>query len=201
MGKKYEVKPFSGPPEETLDFSTVENLVGKFSPLRDPHDEVSESDIRHWCEVTQDTNPLYRDTEYARNSEYGGMIAPPTMVQTWSLGSMRTALNQFVDEKLAFPEDPNNQLTEKVVGAGYIGVMATAQEQTFQAPIKPGDTIYYKIGIGQVSDHDHFTRQGVGRYYTIVYTFENQNGEQVCFETFRVLVYKPPISTRKLYEG
>jgi acyl dehydratase len=201
MSKKYEVKPFSGPPEETLDFSTVENLVGKFSPLRDPHDEVSESDIRHWCEVTQDTNPLYRDTEYARNSEYGGMIAPPTMVQTWSLGSMRTALNQFVDEKLAFPEDPNNQLTEKVVGAGYIGVMATAQEQTFQAPIKPGDTIYYKIGIGQVSDHDHYTRQGVGRYYTIVYTFENQNGEQVCFETFRVLVYKPPISTRKLYEG
>ncbi len=201
MGKKYAVKPFNSPPEEAMDYSTVKDLVGQFSPKRDPHDEVSESDIRHWCEVMQDPNPLYYDSEYAKNSEYGGMIAPPAMVQTWSLGSMRAALNQFVLEKLAFPEDPNNQLTEKVVSSGLTGVMATAQEQTYKTPIKPGDTIYYKIGIGQISDYDHFTRQGVGRYYTIVYTFENQDGEEVCFETFRVLVYKPPMSTRRLYKG
>ncbi len=201
MGKKYEVKPFNSPLEESLDYSLVADLVGKFSPQRDPHDEVSESDIRHWCEVMHDANPLYRDTEYARNSEYGGMIAPPAMVQAWSLGSMKTALNQFVEEKLAFPDDPNNRLTEQVVKAGYTGVMATAQVQTYKAPIKPGDTIYFKLGVSQISEYDHFTRQGVGRYYMIVYTFENQDGEEVCFCTFRVLVYKPPASTRKLYKG
>ncbi len=201
MGKSYEVKPYNSPIEETLDYSTVKDLVFQFSPLRDGHDEVSESDIRHWCEVMHDANPLYYDTEYARNSEYGQMIAPPAMIQAFTLFTFRTAIEQFVNEKVEFPEDPHNELNQKLLEAGYTGIMATAQEQTFKKHVKPGDKISCKIGIGYISDHDHFTRQGVGRYYVMVYLFYNQDGEEVCSENFRLLMYKPPMSTRRLYKG
>lgn len=149
----------------------------------------------------QDANPLYADTEYARASEYGGPIAPPAMVQTWSLEPMRTALDHFVHDKLEFPSDPHNQVSRLLAENGYSGVMATRQEQFFVKPLRPGDTLYTSISVVHVSDYEHFTRQGVGRYWEILYTFKNQDGVDVCYETFRVLMYKPPIASRRLYAG
>ncbi len=201
MGKKDEVKPYNSPTEETLDYDSIKHLVGQFSPLRKPHDEVTESDIRHWCEVMQDANPLYADTEVARESEYGGMIAPPAMLQVWSLGSMKAALEHFVHNRLAHPDDPHNQINTMLEKAGYTGVMATGQEQVYEKTIRPGDVISCKMGVVQLSDHDHFTRQGVSRYYTLMYSFSNQNDEQVGYMTFRVLWYKPPMTTRRLFKG
>jgi len=195
------VKPFQGPPEPTLDYSKVEPFIGKSSPLHDPHDEVTQSDIRHWCEVMQDPNPLYSDEELARKSKYGGIIAPPAMVQTWSLDDMHDALQRFVHANQPFKEDPHNQLFDLLDSEGYNGVVATAQEQTYLKPIRPGDVIRSKITVARVSKYDHFTRQGLGRYVDILYTFVNQHDEEVCVESFRVLKYKPPMDTRHLYEG
>jgi len=41
----------------------------------------------------------------------------------------------------------------------------------------------------------------VGRYYVLYYSFTNQNQEEVANMTFRVLWYKPPLTTRMLYKG
>lgn len=202
MGKENDrIKPFSGPPEETLDYSKVEPFIGKSSPFHNPHDEVTKSDIRHWCEVMQDPNPLYCDEEFAKESKYGGIIAPPAMVQTWSLDDMHDALQRFVHANQPFKEDPHNQLFDLLDSEGYNGVVATAQEQTYLKPIRPGDVIRSKITVAKVSKYDHFTRQGTSRYVDILYTFINQHDEEVCVESFRVLKYKPPMDTRRLYEG
>ena len=202
MGKENDrIKPFQGPPEATLDYSKVEPFVGKASPFHDPHDEVTLSDIRHWCEVMQDSNPLYSDEDFAKGSRYGGIIAPPAMVQTWSLDDMHDALQRFVHANQPFKEDPHNQLFDLLDAEGYNGVVATAQEQTYLKPIRPGDVIRSRITVGRVSKYDHFTRQGIGRYVDILYTFVNQHDEEVCVESFRVLKYKPPMDTRRLYEG
>ncbi len=202
MGKENDrIKPFSGPPEETLDYSKLEGFIGKSSPFHEPHDEVTRSDIRHWCEVMQDPNPMYTDEEYAKKSKYGGIIAPPAMVQTWSLDDMHDALQRFVHGNQPFKEDPHNQLFDVLDSEGYNGVVATAQEQTYLRPIKPGDVIRGKITLARVSKYDHFTRQGIGRYVDILYTFVNQHDEEICVESFRVLKYKPPMDTRRLYEG
>lgn len=202
MGKENDrIKPFQGPPEETLDYSKVEPLIGKSSALHDPHDEVTLSDIRHWCEIMEDANPLYSDEEYAKKSKYGGIIAPPAMVQTWSLDDMHDALQRFVHGNLLFEEDPHNQLFSTLDREGYNGVVATAQEQTYLKPIRPGDVIRSRITVSRVSKYDHFTRQGIGRYVDILYTFVNQHDEEVCVESFRVLKYKPPMDTRRLYDG
>ncbi|NQT72939.1 MAG: MaoC family dehydratase N-terminal domain-containing protein [Chloroflexi bacterium] len=202
MGKDNDmIKSYSGPPEKTLDYSKVAHLVGQSSPFHEPHDIVTKSDIRHWCEVMQDSNPLYTDEEYAQDSRYGSIIAPPSMVQTWSLDDMHDALQRFVHANQPFKEDPHNQLFDIIDSEGYNGVVATAQEQWYLKSIRPGDTIRSKITVANVSKYDHHTRQGVGRYVDIVFTFINQRDEEVCKASFRVLKYKPPMDTRHLYEG
>ncbi len=201
MPKTYEIKPHDSPPEPTLDWEEVAPYIGKLTEPRAPLDEVTESDIRHWCEVMQDANPLYRDTETARNSEYGGMIAPPAMVQTWSMMGMGASMDQYRRAVLEKPDDPHHKVNAALKKAGYVGVVATAQEQTYLKPIRPGDTIYYSMGVVHMTKNDSYTRQGVGRYYVLYYSFTNQNQEEVANMTFRVLWYKPPLTTRMLYKG
>ena len=196
-----EVRSFFEPYEDAFDYSRVEPLIGIGSEFHEGHDEVSESDIRHWCEVMQDANPLYTDEEYAKKSKYGGLIAPPQMVQTWSLDAMADALQRFVHENPPFPEDPHNQIFGMIDEMGYHGVVATQQSQEYLNPVRPGDMIRTQIKVGSISTYDHFTRMGVGRYVNLIYTFVNQNDETVAIATFRVLKYRPPMDTRRMYEG
>ncbi len=196
-----EIRPFSSPAEVGFDFSRIAHLVGASSEWHEGHDEVSESDIRHWCEVMQDANPLYTDPEAAARGRYGGIVAPPVMVQVWSLDPMREALNRFLRNEPPFPEDPHNQLFRAIDAMGYHGVVATAQEQEYLLPIRPGDTLRYRITVARVSEYDHYTRMGVGRYVDLLYTFANQRGEEVARARFRVLKYRPPLDTRRLYSG
>jgi uncharacterized protein len=201
MARSYEIKPFQGPPEPTLDWEEVAPYIGKLTPPRAPLDEVTASDIRHWCEVMQDPNPLYRDTPYARASDTGGMIAPPAMVQTWSMMGMGASMDQYRRAVLENPDDPHHKVNAALERAGYTGVVATAQEQTYLNPIRPGDTVTYSMGVVHLTKEDSYTRQGVGRYYVLYYRFTNQRQEEVANMTFRVLWYKPPMSTRRLYKG
>jgi uncharacterized protein len=196
-----EIRSYSAPAEVAFDYSRVAPFIGIGSEFHEGHDEVSESDIRHWCEVMQDSNPLYTDEEYAKQSKYGGLIAPPQMVQTWSLDAMADALQRFVHENPPFPEDPHNQIMGIIDEMGYHGVVATAQTQEYLKPVRPGDTIRTQITVGSISKYDHYTRMGVGRYVDLIYTFINQNDEKVCVASFRVLKYQPPLATRRMYEG
>lgn len=196
-----KIRPFDSQDEKGFNFERVRHLIGKASEWHEGHDEVSASDIRHWCEVMQDANPLYTDEEYAKSSKYGGTIAPPTMVQTWSLDPMKEALDRFVRMDPPFKEDPHNQLFGIIDDEGYDGVVATSQTQEYLLPVRPGDMISCQIAVGPVSEYDHYTRMGVGRYALMIYTFKNQRDEVVCRATFKVLKYRAPISTRRLYQG
>jgi acyl dehydratase len=149
----------------------------------------------------REANPLYTDEEYAKQSKHGGIIAPPTMVQTWSLDPMKEALARFVDGNPPFAEDPHNQLFGIIDEMGYDGVVATEQTQEYLKPVRPGDSIRCKITVGRVSEYEHYTAMGAGRYVDMIYTFINQHDEEICVATFRVLKYRPPVSARRLYKG
>lgn len=46
------------------------------------HLPVEEGAIMLFARALGDENPIYRDREYAKRSEFGAVIAPPTFVQT-----------------------------------------------------------------------------------------------------------------------
>ena len=41
--------------------------------------------IRNWVEAMGDANPVYTDAEAAAASVHGGLVAPPAMVQVWTM--------------------------------------------------------------------------------------------------------------------
>jgi len=46
------------------------------------NDEATTDTIRHYVDGIGDTNPLFRDADYARKTRYGGIIAPGTFLYT-----------------------------------------------------------------------------------------------------------------------
>ncbi len=76
-------------------------------------DRVNEPMIRHWCEVMGDENPVYTDAALAKDSIHGGIVAPPTMIQTWDMRGypMHDATNLLPQNKQrelhAFFDDSN----------------------------------------------------------------------------------------------
>ena len=64
----------------------LEEYVGK--PMGPPSvapDPVNVPMIRHWVDALDDRNPVYLDEEIAANSRFGGIVAPPAMLQVWSM--------------------------------------------------------------------------------------------------------------------
>ena len=48
-------------------------------------DPVNQPMIRHWCDAVGDRNPCYTDPAFAAKSVHGGIVAPPTMLQAWTM--------------------------------------------------------------------------------------------------------------------
>ena len=52
---------------------------------------VNEPMIHHWCDATGDRNPAYLDPAAAKETGRDGVIAPPAMLQAWTMRGLRPA--------------------------------------------------------------------------------------------------------------
>src|SRR5215470_20114992 len=61
-------------------------MIGK--PIGAPSvapDPVNQPMIRHWAAAFEDHNPVYTDPQRAASSRFAGIVAPPMMLQTWTM--------------------------------------------------------------------------------------------------------------------
>jgi len=157
-------------------------MVGEESPLEVCKDEVTRAMIRHWCEAMEDANPLYGDAAYAGKSRYGGIIAPPQMVQAFSTPPLWP-------KKEGRP-DPFAKAVAIMREGGYFGIVATTTTQEYHRPMRPGDHLRFQVKLAGVSP-EKTTRIGTGHFLTAEYTYLNQSQELVCAQSFTVLTFKP----------
>jgi len=155
--------------------------VGREGPRLVAVDEVCKPMIRHWCEAMQDGNPLYTDEEYARKSKYGGIIAPPTMVLTWTMPPLWPPTDR--------PPHPFEQYLEKLDKAGFYGILITNVAQKYLRPLFPGDHITFTYKVTDVSPEKK-TSLGSGHFVTTTFIFTNQKGETVATQSLTVLKYR-----------
>jgi len=160
----------------------VQAMVGEESELQVCKDKVNRAMIRHWCEAMEDGNPLYTDEAYATGSRYGGIIAPPQMVQAFSTPPLWP-------RKEGAP-DPFAKAVKMMNEAGYFGIVATTTSQDYRQPMRPGDQLSFKVKLAAVSP-EKTTRVGTGHFLTAEYTYVNQSDEMVCLQSFTVLTFKP----------
>ncbi|WKG02826.1 bifunctional MaoC family dehydratase N-terminal/OB-fold nucleic acid binding domain-containing protein [Mycolicibacterium sp. HK-90] len=95
-------------------------------------DLVNQPMIHHWVDAIGDKNPIYVDEAAAKAAGHPGIVAPPAMIQVWTMmGLGRTRSD----------DDPLGRAMKLFDDAGYVGVVATNCDQTYHRYIQPGEQV------------------------------------------------------------
>ncbi len=134
--------------------------------------EVTRRDVARFAVATDDLNPLYLDEDRAKQSRYGGLIAPPLfymapLTEPVPETELRTDGLPF-EGKFPVPPTPLPRL------------MDGGTEVEFLQPVRVGDVL---TGRSQITD----IYQKEGRSGPLIFvqretTFTNQDGELVLTE-------------------
>ena len=151
-------------------------------------DPVNVPMIRHWVDALDDRNPVYLDDEVAAAGRHGGIVAPPAMLQTWTMG--RPRIEGIAERGGAAgemnPDSPLSVLTD----AGFRGTLATNSELEFDRYLHPGDVLESVTLLEDVSGCKA-TGLGLGYFVTWVSTYLDAAGEPVGRQRFRILKFDP----------
>ena len=144
--------------------------------------------IHHWCDAIGDTNPSYTDPEFAEGSVHGGLVAPPTMLQAWTMRGLKPV------PEAEHSASRSTQLFQLLDDAGFSSVVATNCDQEYPRYLRPEDRISHTLTIEKISDEKK-TALGTGHFITQLYTFWDQKDEVVGTMRFRILKFKPRAET------
>ena len=127
-----------GEPERDEVRDRLETYVGK--PIGRPTvapDPVNVPMIRHWVAALDDRNPIYLDEAFAGSTRHGGIVAPPAMLQTWTMPSPKI---EGIAERGGSPvEIDADNVIRALDREGFTGTLATNSELEFVRYLRPGD--------------------------------------------------------------
>jgi len=167
----------------------LEEYVGK--PMGPPSvapDAVNVPMIRHWVDALDDRNPVYLDEEFAATTRFGGIVAPPAMLQTWSMARPRI---EGIAERGGAPVEMKSDNPIPVLDeAGYVGTLATNSEFEFVRYLRPGDLVHLTTEVESISNRKT-TALGQGYFLTWVTTYITGEDDVVGRQLFRILKFDP----------
>ncbi|MFP8874562.1 MAG: MaoC family dehydratase N-terminal domain-containing protein, partial [Myxococcota bacterium] len=130
----------------------LESWIGKplsaSGPARAP-DEVNLPMIRHWVDALDDQNPIYLDAEFAATTRHGGVVAPPAMLQTWTMP--RPRIEGIAERGGAPSEIASDNPISILSDAGYANTLATNSELEFERYLRPGDRLRSSVVVESIS--------------------------------------------------
>ena len=151
------------------------------SAPRTARDPVNLPMIRNWTEALGDDNPVYTDPRAAAACGHGGLVAPPAMVQVWTMPGLRPARD---------PGDPLALMAGVLDEAGFTSVVATDCEQVYHRYLRPGEQLTVRTALEGVTGPKR-TALGQGWFVTTCSTWY-VGDEPVATMVFRILKFRPP---------
>ena len=136
-------------------------------------DEVNQPTISNWLEAMGLDNPRFHNGE-----------APPSMAQVWTMYGLGGKPG---------PDDPLHQMMEVLTAAGFVGVLATNSEQTYDRYLRVGERLRVSTALDSVVGPKS-TGMGVGYFVTSRSEWVVDGAgepERVATMLFRVLKFIP----------
>ena len=147
---------------------SLKQYIGKVDP---PHlREVEKGAIRRYADAVGDNNPLYYDEEYAKNSRYGCIIAPPGFFG-WAKKTISSSEGLI-------------GLIGAMIEAGYAGILDGGMAYDFFLPIRAGDTLVGSPKVADIALKEGKTKMMILRFET---SYTNQNGDLVA-KSYQTLI-------------
>jgi uncharacterized protein len=146
-------------------------------PARDP---VNLPMINNWVEAIGDANPVYTDAEFAARSVHGGLVAPPAMVQVWTMRGLHPGGDR---------DDPLGLMIAALDEAGFTSVVATNCEQSYHRYLRHGEQVAVRASLESVTGPKR-TALGEGWFVTTRNTWY-VGQEAVASMMWRVLKFRP----------
>ena len=124
--------------------------------------EIEKGMIRRFVQAVDDQNPLWQDEEYARKSQYGGIIAPPTFILTIGFEQIQQKMTTLMPDA---------------------GRLHGGTELECYRPVRVGDVITAATTVADFRQRQG--KMGTMTFVTFDITYENQRGEPVgkCRQT------------------
>ena len=150
------------------------------SKARVGRDPVNQPMIRHWVDALGDENQIYVDDAAARAAGHPGVVAPPAMIQVWTMVGLGASRPD---------DDPLGKILGLFDEAGYIGVVATNCEQTYHRYLHPGEQVSVTAELTDVVGPKQ-TALGEGYFITQKITWA-VGGEDVAEMMWRIMKFRP----------
>ncbi|MGC5161289.1 FAS1-like dehydratase domain-containing protein [Rhodococcus sp. DT1] len=175
-------KKSSAPETVELDLSDVEHRVGKPVGGGQLWDPCSTSDIRRWAMAMDNPNPLHWNETFARESKFGGLVAPQSIAVALDFGhGAAPACVGYI---------PNSHL-----------IFGGEEWWFYGVPVRPGDKLFqdrrfhdYKVTETKFAGPTMFSRGDT--------THTNQHGALVARERSTAIRYLSAEATKRgMYEN
>jgi uncharacterized OB-fold protein/acyl dehydratase len=155
---------------------------GKSKPRAGRH-PVNQPMVDHWLDAMGDKNPIYVDEDAAKAAGHPGIVAPPAMIQVWTMFGLSGARPD---------DDPLGEILGLLDEAGYIGVVATNCEQTYHRYLRPGEEVSVAAELTDVVGPKR-TALGEGFFITqkITWTVGDDVEDTVAEMMWRIMKFKP----------
>jgi hypothetical protein len=157
--------------------------------------------IRNWVEAIGDASPVYTDAELAAESVHGTLVAPPAMIQVWTMPGLHRGLQHGglqhgdlqhggLQHGSRADDDPLGQMSQALEAAGYTSIVATNCDQVYYRYLRVGEQVSVRASLVDVTGPKR-TALGEGWFVTTRSTW-HAGDEAVATMDFRILRFRPP---------
>ncbi|MDA0371121.1 MAG: MaoC family dehydratase N-terminal domain-containing protein [Actinomycetota bacterium] len=171
------------PEAKAAFFAELQTYVGlEIGPPEPAPDLVNAPMIRHLVETVGDRNPVYTDAELAAQSVHGGIVAPPTMLQSWVMVGIEGPKRDG--------DGPYERMNQLLFSRGFTSVVGTNSDQVYHRYLRPGDRLTMRTVIDTISD-EKTTGLGTGHFVTTRQDYYDADEQLVGQMMFRIFRFRP----------